>query len=48
MDKESTSHYKALIFEIKYAIDTKYYLYQMKPDGNTNEPWELFGYRDAD
>ena len=40
-------HYKALIREIKYVIDTKDYFYQMKPYININGPWELFDYSDA-
>ena len=46
LDKANMSHYKALLRSIKYAIDTKQYCYQMKPDGNTNGPWELRGYSD--
>ena len=41
-------HFKALMFAIKYEIDTKYYFYQMKPDVNLNGPWELCVYSDAD
>ena len=42
------SHYNSLLHAIKYVIDTKYYFYQMKPDGNINGPREIFGYSDAD
>ena len=48
MNESHTIHYKALLHAIKYPIDTKYYCYQMKPDGNINGPWELRGYSDAD
>ena len=48
MDKANMSHYKALLSSIKYAIDTKDYFYQVKPDGNINGPWEIHGYSDAD
>ena len=34
MNETNMSHYKALLSEIKYVIDTKYYCYQMKQDGN--------------
>ena len=42
------SHHKALLHEIKYAIDTKEYLYHMKPDVKLNGPLELRGYSDSD
>ena len=48
MDKANMSHYKALIRAIKFVIDTKDYLYQMKLDRNTNVTWELCGYSDVD
>ena len=38
MDKENMSRYKALLLEIKYAIDTKYYCYQIKSEVNLNGP----------
>ena len=41
------SHYKALLRAIKYAIETKYYCFQIKPDGNINVTWKLHGYREA-
>ena len=41
------SHYKALLHEIKYVIDTKYYCYKIKSDGSLNGPWGLLGYSDA-
>ena len=42
------SHLKSLLCTIKYITDTKDYCYQMKPEGNLNEPWELCDYSDAD
>ena len=42
------SHYNALICAIKYIIDTKYYFYRMKSEGNLNGPCELRYYSDAD
>ena len=47
MDKSNTSHYKDVIRTFNYLIDTKYHLYQMKPDGNINGLWELNGYSDT-
>ena len=38
------SHYKTLIHEIKYVIDTKHYFCQKKPEVNLNVPWEICGY----
>ena len=38
MGKANMSHYKDLLREIKYAVDTQYYCYQMKPDGNNGVP----------
>ena len=48
MDEASMITNKALLHTIKYAIDTKDYCCQMRPDGNINEPRELSGYSDAD
>ena len=48
MENANMSHYKALLRAIKYVIDTKYYFYQTKTYINTNGPWELHGYSDAD
>ena len=48
MVKANIIHYKDLLHEIKYVIDTKYDCSQMKPDRNINRPWELCGYSDAD
>ena len=42
------SHYKALLWEIKYIIDKNKYCYQMKPDVNLNGPWELRVYSDVE
>ena len=41
-------HFKALLSEIKYLMDTKDYFYQMKTYGNINVPWELRSYSDTD
>ena len=48
MGKAGMIHYKALLHEIKYVIDTKYYFYQIKPGRNINGPWELSEYSDAE
>ena len=48
MDEANMSNHKALICTIKYAINTKYDSYQIKPYGNINGPWELRGYSDTD
>ena len=48
MYKANMRHYKDLLRAIKYVIDTKYYLFQMKLDRNLNGPWELRGYSDID
>ena len=42
------SHYKSILRATEYAITTKEYIYQMKPDRNLNRPWEIFGYSDTD
>ena len=42
------SHYKALLCEIRYVIDTKHDFYQIKPGGDTNGLWESRSYSDAD
>ena len=47
-NESNTSHCKALICAIKYVIDTKDYLCQMKPKVNLNGPWQLIGYSDTD
>ena len=47
MDKENIIHYKALLCEIMYVNETKYYFYEMKPDKNINWPWELCGYSET-
>ena len=44
MVEANTSHYKALLREIRYVIDTKYYFCQIKPERNLDGPWELHGY----
>ena len=48
MDKANMIHNKDLLHAINYIINLKYYCYQMKPDVNLNEPWELCGYSDED
>ena len=42
------SHHKALLLAIKYVVDIKHYICQMKPDVNINGPWKLRGYSDVD
>ena len=42
------THYKVIPITIKCSIDTKYYLYQMKPDGNLSGTLNLHAYSDAD
>ena len=48
MEKSNMIHYKALLPALNNVIDTNDYCCKMKPDGNTNIPWELHGYSDAD
>ena len=47
MDESNISHYKALLREINYIVDTKYYFCQMKLDGNINGPCEPHDYSEA-
>ena len=47
MDKANTRQYKYLLYAIKYAVDTKDYIYQIKPYRNINVPWKIRSYSDA-
>ena len=48
VDEANMSHYKSLLREIYYLINTKYYFYQIKPEGNPNISWDIRAYSDAD
>ena len=47
VDEANMSHYKSFLREIEYVINTKYYFYQIKLEGNLNTSWDIRAYSDT-